>query len=349
MYSKSLKATSFLLWAALGSGCSLSPHRANFVRSSAPPQSPDAKVERSKEAGPSVLKDPLETKPAEPSSTQSVEGSRPLLLDPDSSPVRTEQPGSEAQQQTDTDLKSVHESAADEIVVVDDTTQNLSDKVADQAEDPEDDIAQVTPTAEEAEEPPSPAPVAPEPPGLATPAAPIEHEPAQSAVTDEIHPKPESVLIVTGQGTLKVELFDDDAPVHTANFKKLAKEGFYNGLTFYRVMPGQIAFAGDPKATGARDPGSALPAEIKRKNIKGAVGAVRSTLLVNPERRSNANQFYICLVPLPQVDGECTVFGQVTAGLDVLEKIKQGSARSNGEMDPPESGEKILRIEVVKE
>ncbi len=138
----------------------------------------------------------------------------------------------------------------------------------------------------------------------------------------------EVVVIETKFGNIVIELFDDVAPKHSENFKKLAREGFYNGTTFHRVIPDFVIQGGDPLSKdkdrdndGRGGPGYTLPAEIKMPHKKGFVGAARLPDNINPEKRSNGSQFYICLKDLPHLDGNYTVFGKVIEGMDVVEKI----------------------------
>ncbi len=124
-------------------------------------------------------------------------------------------------------------------------------------------------------------------------------------------------------GKIKIELFTQDAPQTCANFIKLAQQGFYNGLTFHRVIPGFVVQGGDPKGDGTGGPGYTIPAEInpKFKHLKGTVATARLPDHVNPTKASSGSQFYICLAPTPHLDGNYTIFGQVVEGMDVVDKI----------------------------
>ena len=140
-------------------------------------------------------------------------------------------------------------------------------------------------------------------------------------------------------GTIRqvaIEFYGADAPQTVANFKKLADKGFYKGLAFHRAIPTAIVQTGDPlskktdrSAVGTGGPGYTLPPEIHRRHTKGAVAAARIGDKVNPQRRSNGSQFYVCVSPQPQLDGKYTVFGNVIRGLDVLESISNRSADTN--------------------
>ena len=154
-------------------------------------------------------------------------------------------------------------------------------------------------------------------------------------------------VIKTEKGDITIKLLKEDAPKHAENFIKLAESGFYNGLTFHRVEPGFVIQGGDPKGNGTGGPDEAaekkawggkipdwvkpgprgdytIPAEIKAPHIDGAVAAARTGDAVNPERRSSGSQFYICNGPQHFLDGQYTVFGQVTSGMDVARKIQRG-------------------------
>ncbi|WP_162051724.1 peptidylprolyl isomerase [Pontibacter pamirensis] len=141
------------------------------------------------------------------------------------------------------------------------------------------------------------------------------------------------VTIETPQGEIKLILFDD-TPQHKENFLKLAREGFYDGTTFHRVIDGFMIQGGDPNTKdseprndGAGNPGYTVPAEINpaHKHVRGAVAAARQDDRVNPSRASSGSQFYIVENHdgTPMLDGVYTVFGQVVDGLDVVDKIAE--------------------------
>lgn len=167
------------------------------------------------------------------------------------------------------------------------------------------------------------------------------------------------VLIETEYGNIKVKLYDA-TPKHKENFLKLAKEGFYDGTLFHRVIPGFMVQGGDPdsktaqagQALGMGGPGYTIPAEIGAKHYRGALAAARQPDQVNPERASSGSQFYIVQNgPVPEqqfnamvqqtgiqytqeereyylkyggtpfLDNQYTVFGQVVEGMEVVDKI----------------------------
>ena len=131
-------------------------------------------------------------------------------------------------------------------------------------------------------------------------------------------------LIKTSKGDILCELYPKEAPLSVTNFVYLAKGGFYNGLTFHRVVPDFVIQGGDPTATGSGGPGYTIPAEIGLKHKEGALAWARTGDEVNPERRSSGSQFYITLKATPFLDGAYTVFGQTIQGMDVVKKIEQG-------------------------
>jgi cyclophilin family peptidyl-prolyl cis-trans isomerase len=129
--------------------------------------------------------------------------------------------------------------------------------------------------------------------------------------------------IKTSKGDIVVELYPKDAPKHVNNFVFLARDGFFNGLTFHRVVPGFVIQGGDPLGTGTGGPGYNIPPELKAKHSEGAIAMARQG---GPAQTtpSSGSQFYITLAPQPGLDGDYTVFGQTTQGMDVVKKIAVG-------------------------
>jgi peptidyl-prolyl cis-trans isomerase B (cyclophilin B) len=105
---------------------------------------------------------------------------------------------------------------------------------------------------------------------------------------------------------------------------ELYPKGFYNGLTWHRVVPDFVIQGGDPDGTGAGGPGYTVPAEIKEKHLRGSLATARQGDEVNPTRASSGSQFYICLQPQPGLDGQYTVFGGVIKGMDAVDQIQKG-------------------------
>ena len=122
-------------------------------------------------------------------------------------------------------------------------------------------------------------------------------------------------------GKIVVELFPDVAPLNVKNVETLAAKGFYNGLTFHRVIEGFMIQGGDPTGTGSGGPEYTVPAEIKLKNVRGAMAMARTGDAVNPTRASSSCQFYICHQDARFLDGAYTVIGMTREGMDVVDKI----------------------------
>ncbi len=130
--------------------------------------------------------------------------------------------------------------------------------------------------------------------------------------------------ISTAKGDIVVQLNARVAPLTTNNFVFLARQGFYDKLTFHRVEPDFVIQGGDPLGTGTGGPGYTVPAEIELPHVEGAIAMARQGDEVNPTRASSGSQFYITLAPTPQLDGAYTVFGQVVTGMDVVQSIAIG-------------------------
>jgi peptidylprolyl isomerase len=143
----------------------------------------------------------------------------------------------------------------------------------------------------------------------------------------EMQVDPEKTYYATisaAKGDIVVQLDASAAPLTVNNFVFLARQGFYDGLTFHRVEPGFVIQGGDPLGDGTGGPGYTVPAEIGLPHTEGAIATARLSDEVNPERASSGSQFYITLAPTPQLDGAYTVFGQVVEGMDVVLAIKAG-------------------------
>ena len=129
-----------------------------------------------------------------------------------------------------------------------------------------------------------------------------------------------NVRIKTIHGDIVFKLQPDIAPITVSRFQELTQEGFYNGLTFHRVIPGFVAQGGDPSGTGAGGSGKKLKAEFSdRKHVKGTIAMARAQ-----DINSADSQFYITLGEQPHLDGKYTIFGQVIEGIDVVDKIRKG-------------------------
>jgi peptidylprolyl isomerase len=151
---------------------------------------------------------------------------------------------------------------------------------------------------------------------------------------------PENALLLTlKSGDVVIELLPDAAPRHVARIKELVRTGFYDGLKFHRVIEGFMAQTGDPLGTGMGGSGQKLKAEFNRNPHKrGTVSMARS---MNPD--SADSQFFICFADCPWLDGQYTVWGNVTSGMEYVDAIKKGSGH-NGEVSDPDT---IIRMRVI--
>jgi len=166
----------------------------------------------------------------------------------------------------------------------------------------------------------APAPVAAPAPTI-TPPADVAANPANHLFLD-----------LTSGGTVEIVLRPDLAPNHVERIQTLVRQGFYNGLTFHRVVPGFMAQGGDPTGTG--EGGSKLP-DLKAEFspvpfLRGSVGAARTD---NPDTANS--QFFIMFVPNSELDGRYTMIGRVVKGMDVVDKMEPG--------EPPPNPTKIVK------
>ena len=129
--------------------------------------------------------------------------------------------------------------------------------------------------------------------------------------------------IITDKGDMKGELFQHNAPGTVANFKKLADQGFYNGLSFHRVIPNFVIQGGCPKGDGTGGPGYTIPCETQGGNQRHERGVLS---MAHAGRNTGGSQFFICHSRdnTAHLDGNHTCFGKVYTGLDVLDSILPG-------------------------
>lgn len=129
-----------------------------------------------------------------------------------------------------------------------------------------------------------------------------------------------AVIELEKGGEIRIEFFPADAPGTVENFVTLTKRGFYDGLSFHRVVPGFVVQGGDPKGDGTGGPGHTVKAEFNaRKHVRGTVAMARSQ---HPD--SAGSQFYITYGSQPHLDGSYTVFGQVVSGMEHVDRIAPG-------------------------
>jgi len=133
-----------------------------------------------------------------------------------------------------------------------------------------------------------------------------------------------------------ITLREHAAPQTVNSLKTLVAHHYYDGMRFHRVFAHTLVQTGDPKSrhgesnySGTGGPGYTIPAEIRLPHVRGAVAMSRLPDNINPMKASNGSQFYVCLEPMPQLNGEYTVFGEVTEGLEVLDAVSATPANSN--------------------
>ncbi len=149
-----------------------------------------------------------------------------------------------------------------------------------------------------------------------------------------------NATLQTSAGPVTVELHDEAAPKTVANFRKLASDGFYDGLTFHRVIPDFMIQGGCPEGTGTGGPGYTFEDEINdNKVVRGALA------MANAGPDTNGSQFFIVTTDAaPWLDGKHTVFGRVTDGMDAIEAIEATPTAAN---DRPVEPQVIERIELA--
>jgi len=138
--------------------------------------------------------------------------------------------------------------------------------------------------------------------------------------------------IETNRGTIELELYPKYALKTVNNFVFLAREGFYDGVTFHRVIDDFMIQTGDPTATGSGGPGYKFDDELKTNPLKHEAGVIS---MANAGPNTNGSQFFITHSPQPHLDGMHTVFGKVVAGKDVVDNIRQG--------------DRMLKVTVIEE
>lgn len=146
-----------------------------------------------------------------------------------------------------------------------------------------------------------------------------------------------TATIETEKGNMIIELFPKDAPMTVNSFVFLAREGFYEGATFHRVLKDFMAQGGDPTGTGTGGPGYQFKDEFSsRTHTAGAIS------MANAGANTNGSQFFICFTPQPGLDGKHTVFGQLVQGMEVLKSLKLRDPAEN----PQYPGDKIIRVTI---
>ena len=144
-----------------------------------------------------------------------------------------------------------------------------------------------------------------------------------------------TLLMETTQGPIVIEMRPDLAPAHVARIKELVREGFYDGIVFHRVIDGFMAQTGCPQGTGTGGSGKKLKAEFsKEKHKRGTCSMARAM-----DPNSGDSQFFICFTDAPWLDNQYTVWGEVTSGMENVDKIKRG--------EPVKNPDKIVSLKVA--
>ncbi len=151
---------------------------------------------------------------------------------------------------------------------------------------------------------------------------------------------PENTLVLTlKDGPVTIRLRPDLAPTHVARIKELARQGFYNGTPFHRVIEGFMAQGGDPTGTGTGGSGQKLRAEFSNaRHVRGTASMARAQ-----DPNSADSQFFICFEPAPFLDGQYTIWGEVVSGMEHVDAIKRGSGSSGSVSNP----DKIISMKVM--
>lgn len=148
-----------------------------------------------------------------------------------------------------------------------------------------------------------------------------------------------ALVLKLKNGDVVIEMFPEDAPNHVARIKELVRAGFYNGLKFHRVIDGFMAQTGCPYGTGTGGSGKKLKAEFNRRpHLRGTVSMARA---MDPD--SADSQFFICFAEAPWLNGQYTVWGEVTSGMEYVDMIKRGTG-ANGMVSEPDE---IVSVSVV--
>ena len=128
-------------------------------------------------------------------------------------------------------------------------------------------------------------------------------------------------IVMENGEKIDLEFFPEEAPKTVENFKKLAEQGFYDGVTVHRVIPGFVSQGGDPTVTGAGGPGYSIPCETDGNPHRHLVGSLS---MAHAGRNTGGSQFFIVHEPQPHLDGVHTVFGKVTSGIETVLNMRQG-------------------------
>ena len=163
--------------------------------------------------------------------------------------------------------------------------------------------------------------------------------PMSSSAAPVLDPE-NTIYLDVPAGRVVIQLRPDLAPKHVARIKELTRKGFYDGLAFHRVIPGFMAQTGDPRGDGTGGSGQKLKAEFSQEqHLRGTVSMARAA---SPD--SGDSQFFICFAPASYLDGQYTIWGEVTSGMEFVDQIKKGSSSNNGTVSDPT---KIVHMRVA--
>ncbi|MEK7953863.1 peptidylprolyl isomerase [Luteolibacter sp. Y139] len=171
-----------------------------------------------------------------------------------------------------------------------------------------------------------------------------ETKPAEAAKTEAV--KDIKIKMTTTKGDIEATIFASKVPVTAANFLNLAKRGYYNGIAFHRVIENFMVQGGDPTESGRGGPGYKFADEF-HPELKHSKPGIFS--MANAGPGTNGSQFFITMAPTPFLDNHHSVFGEVTKGQDVVNKLlgKVNTGETGGKVDPAGKGDKIEKIEIL--
>ena len=150
----------------------------------------------------------------------------------------------------------------------------------------------------------------------------------------------QKIKMTLTDGEVIIEMLPNVAPKHVARITELVKSGFYNGLSFHRVIDGFMAQTGCPRGDGTGGSGTKIPAEFSSETFsRGAVGMARAS-----DINSADSQFFICFDDCSFLDGKYTLWGRVVSGMEFVDKIKRGDDMNNGHVENPD---KIIMMEMI--
>ena len=158
-----------------------------------------------------------------------------------------------------------------------------------------------------------------------------------------------AIIEMENGGSMTLELYPETAPITVENFVKLAKQGFYNGLIFHRVIAGFMIQGGDPKGTGMGGPGYQIKGEFASNGVKNPLKHTRGVISMARSMMPNSagSQFFIMHQNAPHLDGQYAAFGKLTDGFDVLDRI--AGVATDFRSDRPLQEQKMKSITIVEE